>query len=155
MAPDPIEVGREMIASAGAYRSTLLVLGLLLGAAGGACARSSVASSAGGAGEWLGTDGNLEVRMTLAVAGDSISGEGSYTLRDPGALGCGGETLPPSGRVSLAGSHAKGQFGGRFRFADGAWTPPFVAAWVPPDTLRGGFMSVDRGRCPLLLVRRR
>lgn len=146
--------------------SSLLAAAMLLGAAAESCSRSPRASSGGagagaGAGaagqsEWHGSDGNLDVTLTLRVVGDSISGEGTYTVRDPGRLGCGGETIAKSGKASLAGLRAGAQFGGRFRLGegDGAWTPPYSGAWIPPDSLRGGFMSVDRGQCPLILVRR-
>lgn len=141
-------------------RITWLAAGALLAACG-----HRVETSAGSAdrqpvsgpltGSWRASDGNLEVTLELTQQGDSVSGTGSYRAVDPGKLGCGGETIPASGKVTLAGALAKQQFGGRFGFVAGGWTPPYTATWIAPDSLRGGFMSVDRGQCPLILVRLR
>lgn len=106
-------------------------------------------------GSWRGSDGNLVVTLSLSQSGDSVVGTGSYRAADTAQLGCGGESIPDSGTVALAGTLTKQQFGGHFRFGPAAWNPPYVATWLAPDTLRGGFMSVDRGQCPLLLVRQR
>jgi hypothetical protein len=37
-------------------------------------------------------------------------------------------------------------------FAD-TWNPPYIALLSSPDSLNGHFMSIDRGGCPLVLVR--
>ena len=68
-------------------------------------------------------------------------------------MGCGGETIPASGPVTLSGKLNGSSFEGRMSFA-GTWTPPYLGTFIAPDSLNGHFMSVDRGGCPLILLRK-
>lgn len=102
-------------------------------------------------GRWRGSGSGLSLVLALVQTGDSVRGEGTYSAV-PGAAGCGGETLPDSGRVTLAGTLADAQLRAHLRFA-GGWGPPLIASLVHPDTLRGRFMAVDRPGCALTLVR--
>src|SRR3954468_8402506 len=43
--------------------------------------------------KWTGTDGNLEVNLTLTISRDSLSGHGTYTARAPEEIRCGGGVL--------------------------------------------------------------
>lgn len=89
--------------------------------------------------------------MTLVQTGDTVRGEGAYAAVR-GVVGCGGETLPDTGRVTLSGELVEMQLRAHVRFP-GGWGPPFTAALVHADTLRGRFMAMDRPGCPLTLVR--
>ena len=106
-------------------------------------------------GTWRGTDGNLRVTIVLAQRGDSLVGDGIYSIADASRQGCGGADIPAAGPVTLAGLVAKGNVGGQLRFNVAAWTPPYIGSVATHDTIVGGLMSVDRGRCPLTLVRQR
>jgi hypothetical protein len=105
-------------------------------------------------GTWSGSNAGLSVTITLRQSGDSIAGSGNFQVSKSASFGCGGESLPPSGSVRIAGHLASGELEGRMNFANG-WTPPYFAPVVSPDTLSGHFMSMDRGGCPLVLVRQR
>lgn len=104
-------------------------------------------------GEWRGRGSGLSLTLRLEQAGDSVRGDGTYSAVR-GAVGCGGETIPDSGRVTLSGELMGTRLRAHVRFS-GGWGPPFIASLVHPDTLRGHFMAVDRGGCPLTLVRTR
>ena len=113
-------------------------------------------------GRWILTDGNLRASMVLTQRGDSVSGTGSYTLARPSELGCGGETLPKTGEVSLTGQKSllatigrRPQLEARLRFVPGNWEPPFMGTFSGADSVSGGLMSIDRGKCPLTFVRER
>ena len=105
-------------------------------------------------GSWRGSNAGLSVTIALQQFGDSITGSGNFQVASNASFGCGGESLPISGSVSLAGQLASGEFQGRMNFA-GAWTPPYLGVVIYPDTLNGHFMSIDRGGCPFILVRQR
>lgn len=113
------------------------------------------ATSGALSGTWRGTDGNLRVTIALAQRGDSLTGEGTYSVADVSRLGCGGSDIPAAGPVTLAGIVEEGNVGGQLRFNVAAWTPPYIGSVATHDTIVGGLMSVDRGRCPLTLVRQR
>jgi hypothetical protein len=118
-------------------------------------ARSSQPRGSDGlSGNWRGSNGGLAVTIALHQSGDSVAGSGNFDVASNASLGCGGESLPPSGTVSMTGHLVSGQFQGRMSFAD-VWTPPYLGVVTSPDTLSGHFMSVDRGGCPLVLVRQR
>lgn len=106
------------------------------------------------AGPWQGSNSGLSVLLALQQAGDSVTGSGTFDLGPNASLGCGGETLPSKGTVNLKGRIQGTEFQGRMTFAD-VWTPPFVGTWSRPDSLVGHFMSIDRGGCPLVLVRKK
>ena len=105
-------------------------------------------------GTWRGTNGGLNVTTELQQLGDSVTGSGNFQVAANASLGCGGESLPASGSVKMTGHLASGEFHGRMNFAN-VWSPPYLGVMTAPDTLTGRFMSVDRGGCPLLLVRQR
>lgn len=115
-------------------------------------------SQAGGpdrlSGSWRGSNAGLSVTIALQQSGDSITGSGNFQVSGNASFGCGGESLPTSGSVSMAGHLASSEFQGRMNFAD-VWTPPYLGVMTSPDTLSGHFMSIDRGGCPLILVRQR
>ncbi len=104
------------------------------------------------AGAWHGSNGGLSVSLTLQQVGDAVTGSGTFELAQNASVGCGGETLPSKGTVKLSGKLQANEFQGRMTFAD-TWTPPFLATRSRADSLIGHFMSVDRGGCPLVLVR--
>ncbi len=104
------------------------------------------------AGTWRGYATGLSVLLTLQQAGDSVSGSGTFEVAQNASIGCGGETLPPSGTVTIGGKLQANQFQGRMTFAN-IWTPPYLGTRSRADSLVGHFMSVDRGGCPLVLVR--
>lgn len=102
-------------------------------------------------GRWHGRGSGLSLTLTLVQHGDSVRGDGSYAAVH-GAVGCGGETLPDTGRVALTGELVQTQLRAHLRFP-GGWGPPFTASLVHPDTLSGRVMAMDRPACPLTLVR--
>lgn len=103
---------------------------------------------------WTGTDGNLEVTLTLTISSDSLWGQGTYTAKAPEEVRCGGSTLAQSGTVNLTGQVTSDGFGAHANFGSD-WSPPYSGTLVGKDTIRGGFMSGDGGSCPLILVRQR
>jgi hypothetical protein len=92
--------------------------------------------------------------MTVVQTADSVTGSGTYEVRDPAQIGCGGETIPPKGPVSLTGLLAADTLSGRFHFS-GDWSPPYRASLAGADSIKGNLMSVDRGGCSLVLTRQR
>ena len=104
--------------------------------------------------KWTGTDGNLEVTLTLTIANDSLWGQGTYTARAPEEIRCGGATLAESGTVSFSGQLTSDGLGAHANFGSD-WSPPYSGRLVGKDTIRGGFMSGEGGSCPLILVRQR
>jgi hypothetical protein len=118
--------------------------------------RMTVASktAASLSGQWLGDSPGLHLSLTLSQAGDSITGTGTYEVRDAAQIGCGGETIPAKGPVSLTGLLAAATLSGRLRFS-GDWSPPYRASLAGADSLKGNLMSVDRGGCSLVLIRQR
>src|SRR5204863_8169781 len=104
-------------------------------------------------GNWRASNSGLAIDMTNNQHADSLTGSGTYTRADSATIGCGGETIPPSGPVTLTGRLNGTSFEGRMSFA-GTWTPPYLGTFIAPDSLNGHFMSVDRGGCPLILLRK-
>ena len=105
-------------------------------------------------GGWVLTSATLTLSIALHQTHDSVAGTGRYSIADGEKIGCGGESLPPTGTASLTGQISGSVVTGRVDF-DSDWNPPFSATITAPDTLRGSFMSVDRGGCDLLMVRAR
>ena len=103
-------------------------------------------------GRWQGNTSGLTVSLVLQQAGDSITGSGTYQVAPGSSLGCGGETIPSSGNVTLNGKLTDGNFQGHMSFGD-VWIPPYVGTLKAPDSVDGHFMSVDRGGCALTLGR--
>jgi len=101
---------------------------------------------------WTGTDGNLEVTLTLTISSDSLWGQGTYTAKTPEEVRCGGSALAQSGTVSLTGQVTSDGLGAHAIFGSD-WSPSYSGAFVAKDTIRGGFMSGDGGSCPRILVR--
>jgi hypothetical protein len=133
----------------------LMSLSILAVIVGCPTARPSQAVGSGQLnGSWRGSNGGLSVTIALRQSGDSVTGSGNFQVGRNASLGCGGESLSSSGSVRLTGQLASGEFQGRMNFAD-TWTPPYLGVVISPDTLNGHFMSVDRGGCPLVLVRQR
>ncbi len=135
-----------------------LILAILTAAFGSiSCAsRTTVQSKAAGslAGQWQGDSPGLHLSLTVRQAGDSITGTGTYEVRDAAQIGCGGETIPGKGPVSLTGLLAADTLSGRLRFASD-WSPPYRASLAGADSLKGNLMSVDRNGCSLVLTRQR
>jgi len=104
-------------------------------------------------GNWRASNSGLAIDMTIDQHADSLSGSGTYTRTDSATIGCGGETIPASGPVTLSGKLSGSSFQGRMSFA-GVWTPPYLGTFIAPDSLNGHFMSVDRGGCPLTLIKK-
>jgi hypothetical protein len=135
---------------------SLSILALIVGCPG-ACSSQTAGSNDGPnrlSGMWRGSNAGLSVTVTIQQSSDSVTGSGNFQLARNASFGCGGESLPTSGTVVLIGRLAAGEFQGRMNFAD-IWTPPYLGVVNAPDTLNGHFMSVDRGGCPLVLVRQR
>ena len=104
-------------------------------------------------GNWRASNSGLALDMTIDQHADSLTGSGTYTRADSATIGCGGETIPANGPVTLRGRLNGTSFEGRMSFA-GTWTPPYLGTFIAPDSLNGHFMSVDRGGCPLILLRK-
>ena len=104
-------------------------------------------------GNWSASNSGLAIDMRIDQHADSLTGSGTYTLAESATIGCGGETIPASGPVTLSGKLNGSSFEGRMSFA-GMWTPPYLGTFIAPDSLNGHFMSVDRGGCPLILLRK-
>lgn len=104
-------------------------------------------------GNWRASNSGLTIDMTIDQNADSLTGSGTYTRAESATIGCGGETIPASGPVTLSGKLNGISFEGRMSFA-GTWTPPYLGTFIAPDSLNGHFMSVDRGGCPLILLRK-
>ncbi len=118
--------------------------------------RMTVQSKTAGslAGQWQGDSPGLHLWLTVRQAGDSVTGDGTYEVRDAPQIGCGGETIPAKGPVSLTGLLAADTLTGRLRFS-GDWSPPYRASLAGADSLKGNLMSVDRNGCSLVLTRQR
>lgn len=137
-------------------RITLLALTLLI-----ACRSTPVSQSDSAAnvsegsiltGKWNASSPGLSVNIVLEQRGDSLTGTGTYSRASDASLGCGGETIPASGPVTLNGKLNGTAFVGRMSFAS-TWTPPYLGTFIAPDSINGHFMSVDRGGCPLVLLK--
>jgi hypothetical protein len=105
-------------------------------------------------GRWALTLSGVSATFTVKDAADSVSGSADYSMDSGNPPGCGGESLPSHGSVSLFGKVAGTGITGRMSF-DGRWTPPFTASIASKDTVRGSLMSVDRGGCSFILARER
>ena len=101
---------------------------------------------------WTGTDGNLEVTLTLTVGDDSLWGQGTYTTKAPEDLHCAAGILAPSGTVTFSGQITSDGLGAHASFGED-WSPAYSGKLVGRDTIRGGFLGGAGGSCPLTLVR--
>ena len=134
----------------------LLALGTII--IGAACHATQTNPTNGGtpgtsfSGRWQGNSGGLRVSLDVQQAGDSVTGSGTYQVAPGSSVGCGGETIPASGNVTLNGKLTDGKFQGRMSLGD-VWIPPYIGTWKSPDSFEGHFMSVDRGGCSLTLAR--
>jgi hypothetical protein len=135
--------------------SRILLPACLLALMASACPSTKGAGDQSGSlsGRWHGTSQGLTLDVALTQTGDSVSGSGTFQAAPNSSMGCGGESLPSSGNVTVAGKSSGGQFQGRMTLAD-TWSPPYLGT-ISADSLVGHFMSVDRGGCPLVLVRQR
>ncbi len=144
------------LAVRGPIGKMLLALGTIIICAGCPQTRSNPTTegtSAGSlSGRWHGSSRGLTVSLVLQQAGDSITGSGTYQVAPGASLGCGGETIPSSGNVTLKGKVTDGNFQGHMSFGD-VWIPPYLGTLKTPDSFDGHFMSVDRGGCALTLAR--
>jgi hypothetical protein len=132
---------------------TIGLLALLLGCPPASrTQKENQADAASVAGRWKGTNAGLTVSLTIRQIGDSVTGEGTFEVAPNASIGCGGETLPSSGAVTLSGKLAANDLQSRMTFAD-TWSPPYIGTRNVPDSIDGHFMSIDRGGCPLALVR--
>jgi len=114
---------------------------------------ADVSQAASLTGKWRASNSGLSVEIAIDQHGDSLVGSGAYTVASNASIGCGGETIPASGLVTLSGKLNGTSFGGRMSFAS-TWTPPYLGTFIAPDSLNGHFMSVDRGGCPFVLLRK-
>ena len=103
-------------------------------------------------GRWTLTLSGVSAIFGMKEAADSVSGSADYSMDSGNPPGCGGESLPSRGTVTMIGKVAGTGITGRMSF-DGRWTPPFTASIASKDTVRGNLMSVDRGGCAFILVR--
>lgn len=116
--------------------------------------RRTVESKTAGsfAGQWQGDSPGLHLALTVVQTAGSVTGDGTYEVRDPAQIGCGGETIPQKGPVSFTGLLAADTLSGRLHFS-GDWSPPYRASLAGADSIKGNLMSVDRGGCSLVLTR--
>ena len=105
-------------------------------------------------GRWALTLSGVSATFNIREVADSVSGSADYSMNSGDPPGCGGESLPSQGTVSMMGHVSGPGITGRMSF-DGRWTPPFTASIASKDTVRGSLMSVDRGGCSFMLVRER
>jgi hypothetical protein len=105
-------------------------------------------------GSWNLTLSGVSGLFAFTQKADSLNGTAAYSMNSGNPPGCGGESLPSAGTVSLSGQVTGIEIRGRMSF-DGRWTPPFNASIASKDTIRGNLMSVDRGGCAFILVRKR
>ena len=115
-------------------------------------ASAGVSVSSSLTGRWHGANDGLTVDLTVVQAGDSVTGTGNYSVAPTSTIGCGGESLSGTGPVTLRGNLSGADLTGRMSFA-GSWTPPYLGTVLIRDSINGHFMSIDRGGCPLILVR--
>lgn len=101
---------------------------------------------------WSGSTGDLTVNLWLVADRDSVYARGSYTVAASKKVGCGGETLPPKGLVTMRAKGSFAAFTGKLLF-DSGWTPPFTARKTSATTMTGSIRSVDRGPCRMALHR--
>jgi hypothetical protein len=99
---------------------------------------------------WSGSTGDLSVNLWLVRDQDSVYARGTYTVAPRKRVGCGGETLPANGRVTMRAKGNFEAFTGKLLF-DSGWTPPFSARKTSATTMSGSIRSVDRGPCRIAL----
>lgn len=132
--------------------AALMFAGLLATACKGAYAPQPGSVDLKGA--WNLTLSGVSAAFALTESTDSVSGSATYSANPANPPGCGGESLPATGSVTLNAQVTGNDIRGRMSF-DGRWTPPFNAAIASKDTIRGNLMSVDRGGCAFILVRKK
>jgi hypothetical protein len=81
---------------------------------------------------WGGSSGDLSVNLWLVRDRDSVYARGTYEVAPTKKVGCGGESLPAKGRVTMRAKGNFEAFTGRLLF-DTGWTPPFSAKKNKPD----------------------
>jgi hypothetical protein len=101
---------------------------------------------------WGGSSGDLSVNLWLVRDRDSVYARGTYEVAPTKKVGCGGESLPAKGRVTMRAKGNFEAFTGKLLF-DTGWTPPFSAKKTSATTMAGSIRSVDRGPCKLPLHR--
>ncbi len=101
---------------------------------------------------WSGSARDLTIELWLIQNGDSVFARGAYHVASTKKVGCGGETLPAKGLVTMRAKGSFASFAGRLLF-DSGWTPPFRAARTGPTSMNGSISSVDRGPCKMTLHR--
>lgn len=101
---------------------------------------------------WTGTNGNLDVTLTMTVSSDSLWGQGTYTAKTPEDLRCGGSILGQSGPVNISGQITSDGIGAHLNFGSD-WSPPYSGKIVGKDTISGGFFTGEGGQCTFNLVR--
>jgi hypothetical protein len=121
---------------------------LLLAVCLSACARSEPPTPA----TWTGTNGNLDVTLTLTISSDSLWGQGTYTAKTPEELRCGGSILGQTGPVNISGQITSDGIGAHLNFGSD-WSPPYSGKLAGKDTIRGGFFTGEGGECTFNLVR--
>lgn len=104
-------------------------------------------------GRWTGSTQGVSISLDLRWTSDSVVGAGTWTAAADNTLGCGGGTLSGTGTLRLAAARTGQEMIGPTTFSNG-WSPPFVGVLGDSTTLDAHFMSVDRGPCPITLVRR-
>ena len=101
---------------------------------------------------WGGKSGDLSVVLTFEQGSDSLFARGAYQVANTKKVGCGGETLAPSGFFTMRAKGTRQSFRGRFLF-DAGWTPPVSGSRMTNGNIKVSIRSVDRGVCSLILRR--
>jgi len=99
---------------------------------------------------WRGSTGDLSVDLGFEQFRDSIYARGTYKVGPKKRVGCGGETLYPSGHFTMRAKGNLASFHGKFLF-DTGWTPPVSAKQSPNGAVKVSIHSVDKGSCVMTL----
>lgn len=99
---------------------------------------------------WRGSTGDLSVDIHFEQFRDSIYARGTYKVGPKKRVGCGGETLYPSGHLTMRAKGTLASFSGKFLF-DSGWTPPVSAKQDAKGAVKVSIRSVDKGPCVMIL----
>jgi hypothetical protein len=99
---------------------------------------------------WRGSTGDLSVDLKFEQFRDSIYARGTYKVGPKKRVGCGGETLSPSGYLTMRAKGSLASFRGKFLF-DSGWTPPVSGRQNGKGAIKVTIRSVDRGPCVMTL----
>ncbi|MEO7700048.1 MAG: hypothetical protein ABIZ04_12550 [Opitutus sp.] len=99
---------------------------------------------------WRGATGGLSVDLQFEQFRDSIYARGTYKTDPKTRVGCGDETLAPTGNFTMRAKGNLTSFRGRFLF-DSGWMPPVSAKQTSTGAVRVSIISDDKGRCVMTL----